>query len=129
MHATALHLAASSIGRSNCGLPEMTHKVHPLLLAERPQFEWVPSLNLSHVPEATRSMQAIGNFFVDEARQSNHHFKVSCTVAAAVDDADGARTRKRKKTLSSTITRQSDARRTRFMLSQMQISGHHLRDR
>lgn len=44
---------------------------------ERPQFQFSDSAGetgINHSPHAIRAMQAMANFFVDEARQNSHHF-------------------------------------------------------
>jgi gamma-glutamyl hydrolase len=51
---------------------------------ERPQFQFSISAGehrLVHTPEAIQAMQAVANFFVDEARQNSHRF------ASAEDEA------------------------------------------
>jgi len=42
--------------------------------AEKPQFEWNPKEVINHSADAIYSMQYFGDFLVDEARKSMHHF-------------------------------------------------------
>lgn len=41
---------------------------------ERPQFEWVPGLDINHSYDAITAMQYPSNFLGNEARKSNHTF-------------------------------------------------------
>jgi len=42
--------------------------------AEKPQYEWNPTEDINHSPDAIETMQYFADFFVDEARKSNHAF-------------------------------------------------------
>jgi len=42
--------------------------------AEKPQFEWDPSTSIPHTSDALLAMQYMTNFFVSEARKSQHKF-------------------------------------------------------
>jgi len=42
--------------------------------AEKPQFEWHPTENIVHTPEAIEAMQYFSEFLVDEARKNNHQY-------------------------------------------------------
>jgi len=42
--------------------------------AEKPQYEWNPTENINHTPDAIEVMQYFADFFLDEARKSNHAF-------------------------------------------------------
>ena len=41
---------------------------------EKNAFEWEPTQATSHTSHAVEITQATANFFVNEARKSNHHF-------------------------------------------------------
>jgi len=43
--------------------------------AEKPQFEWNPNEDINHSFESIQSNQYMANFFINEARKSNHKFK------------------------------------------------------
>jgi len=42
--------------------------------AEKPLFEWTPKEVIQHSAPATKAMQYMADFFVSEARKSEHHF-------------------------------------------------------
>jgi len=42
--------------------------------AEKPQYEWNPTEDINHSPDAIRVMQYFADFFLDEARKNNHAY-------------------------------------------------------
>eukprot|EP01123_Difflugia_compressa_P006169 TRINITY_DN18335_c0_g1_i1.p1 TRINITY_DN18335_c0_g1~~TRINITY_DN18335_c0_g1_i1.p1 ORF type:complete len:302 (+),score=55.00 TRINITY_DN18335_c0_g1_i1:59-907(+) len=50
--------------------------------AEKPLFEWNPQEAINHSPDSVKAMQYVADFFISEARKSNHAFASESSEAS-----------------------------------------------
>ncbi|CAG9812107.1 unnamed protein product [Chironomus riparius] len=69
-------------------ISSIEHKAYPFygvqFHPEKNLYEWVQNKNISHTANAIKASQYFSQFFVNQARKSNHKFKDSMTVDSYV---------------------------------------------